>query len=82
MAMKRVRLEYYAYFREKAGKSSEEVETAAEDLAALYTETAQRHGFRLPLANVRVVVGEDFVEMRGPVEHGASIAFVPPVAGG
>jgi molybdopterin synthase sulfur carrier subunit len=80
--MKRVRLEYYAYFRDKAGVECEDVSTGAETLAELYCETAERHGFALPLKSVKAVVGEEFAPMSTPVAEGAVVAFVPPVAGG
>lgn len=80
--MKRVRLDYYAFFRDRAGVASEEVETSAATLGALYCETAERHGFALPASAVRAVVGEEFVPMSSRFEDGAVVAFVPPVAGG
>ena len=80
--MKSVRIDYYAYFREKRGLSSEQVQTEKETLAELYAEIASRHGFRLPSSATKVVVNDEFRDMGDAVEEGATVAFLPPVAGG
>jgi molybdopterin converting factor small subunit len=78
----RVRVDYYAYFRDKRGLSTEDVETQATTLAELYCELAERHGFKLPLSSVRVVVGSEFVHMGAKLSAEDAISFIPPVAGG
>ncbi len=80
--MKRVRVDYYAYFREKRGLSTEQVTTHASTLGDLYCELDEMHGFRLPASVVKAIVGDEFVPMGSKVEDGATIVFVPPVAGG
>lgn len=80
--VKRVRVDYYAYFREKRGLSTEEVSTHAKTLGDLYSELAARHGLSLPASVVKVIVGDEFASMGSMVEDGATIVFVPPVAGG
>jgi molybdopterin converting factor small subunit len=78
----KVRVDYYAYFRDKRGLSSEEVETEATTLAEFYCELAERHGFKLPLSSVRVVVGSEFVHMGAKLTPENAVSFIPPVAGG
>jgi molybdopterin converting factor small subunit len=45
--MTTVRVQYYAVLREQAGRSDEEVATAAATPAALYEELRTRHGLTL-----------------------------------
>jgi molybdopterin converting factor small subunit len=78
----RVRVDYYAYFRDKRGLASETVETEARTLGDLYCELAEAHGFRLPISSVRAVVGDEFAPMEGALSEGDVVAYVPPVAGG
>ncbi len=80
--MKRVRVDYYAYFRERRGLSTEDVSTNAATLADLYFDLAERHGFRLPASVVKAIVGDEFAPMGSLIEDGTTVVFVPPVAGG
>ncbi len=80
--MKRVRVDYYAYFREKRGLSTEQVSTHAATLGDLYCELSEKHGLNLPASVVKVIVGDEFVPMGSMVKDGATVVFVPPVAGG
>lgn len=80
--MRIVRVDYYAYFRERRGLSTEEVETSATNLGDLYCELAERHGFNMPISAVKAIVGDEFVAMGSEIEDGATVVFVPPVAGG
>jgi molybdopterin synthase sulfur carrier subunit len=80
--VKRVRVDYYAFFREKRGVATEEVTTRAESLGELYCELSEAHGLGLPVSVVRVIVGDEFVSMGSTVEDGSRVVFVPPVAGG
>jgi molybdopterin converting factor subunit 1 len=80
--MPRLRLQYFALLREEAGRQSETVETAAPTPAALYTELAARHGFRLPAAQLRVAVNAAFSDWDRPLQDGDEVVFIPPVAGG
>ena len=80
--MKNVRVEYFAYFREKSGVPVEDVETGAATLGDLYDELSGRHGFALPQSVVRPVVDDEFRAMSDAFNEGDRVAFVPPVAGG
>jgi molybdopterin converting factor subunit 1 len=80
--MPRVRLRYYALFREQAGRQDETVETSARTVSALYQELAARHGFRLPQAQLKVAVNAAFADWSSPLAEGDEIVFIPPVAGG
>ncbi|HEX9707261.1 MAG TPA: MoaD/ThiS family protein [Steroidobacteraceae bacterium] len=80
--MPRIRLHYYALFREQAGRQEEIVDTAALTPAELYAELAGRHGFRLPPSQLKVAVNSAFSEWSRPLRDNDEIVFIPPVAGG
>jgi molybdopterin-guanine dinucleotide biosynthesis protein A len=79
---KRLRLQYYALFREQAGKSEEEIETTAVDSAQLYDELRIRHGFKLAREQLKVAVNAEFCGWNTQLKSGDSVVFIPPVAGG
>jgi molybdopterin-guanine dinucleotide biosynthesis protein A len=79
---KRLRVQYYALFREHAGKSEEEIDTAAVDSAELYDELRTRHGFKLAPEQLKVAINAEFCTWKTLLKHGDSIVFIPPVAGG
>ena len=43
--MSRIRVEYYALLRERAGVNEETIETSAQTPAQLYAQLVERHGF-------------------------------------
>ncbi len=79
--MVRVRVEYFALLRERAGRSSEEIETPATTARALFSELETRYAFpRLP--GLKVAINDEFRDWDSPVADGDTIVFIPPVAGG
>lgn len=80
--MKRVRLRYFAAFREAAGIEAEEVETAAVDLRQLFTEAVTRHRRLAPEAAALVAVNDAMAAWDAGFEDGDEVLFFPPVAGG
>lgn len=80
--MKTVTIQYFALLRELAGRSEEQVQTAAATPRALYAELAARHGFRLAPEVVKVAVNDDFADWQAPLAENDRIVFIPPVAGG
>jgi len=79
--MARVRVEYFAVLRERAGCREEELDTQAASARALFAELDARHGFpRLP--SLQVAINEEFRDWDSPVSDGDTIVFIPPVAGG
>jgi molybdopterin-guanine dinucleotide biosynthesis protein A len=77
-----LQLQFFALFREQAGKRTETLTTAASTPAALYAELQQRYGFKLNSAQVKVAVNNEFCDWQQPLKSGDSVAFIPPVAGG
>lgn len=79
---KTLRIQYFALFREQAGRSEETVESTADTPATLYRELQARHPFRLQPEQLRVAVNTEFCDWQVPLRHGDTVVFIPPVAGG
>lgn len=80
--MKKVTIVYFAVLREQRGLSREELHTDAATFGDLYDELSTRFGLTLPRSLVRASANDAFCEMADPVEEGAVVVFIPPVAGG
>jgi sulfur-carrier protein len=76
-----VHVRYFASLRDRAGREAEMLE-AGEGLAALYDLLAERYGFALPRAQIRVAVNGDFVDWDRALAANDEIVFIPPVSGG
>lgn len=74
----KIKVRYFAVFREARGKSVEEVETSASSPETLYREL----GLPLEERLVRAAVNGEFVEMSSTLTEGDEVVFIPPVAGG
>lgn len=79
---KKILVNYFAFFREQRGLSSEHCSTEAATLHELYEELKRKHGFALSHAGLKVAKNNEFASWDTPVESGDEIAFIPPVAGG
>jgi len=75
-------VQYYAILREQAGKSSEEVDTAAATAEELYAELAARHRFTLARSVMKVAINGEFAGWGTALGPGDHVVFIPPVAGG
>lgn len=73
---------YFALLSQQAGCSRELLETPPLSAAALYEAAARRHGFTLPLRQVRAAVNDRFVDWSHEVKEGDVLAFLPPMSGG
>lgn len=80
--MKTIHVRYFAVLRERRGVAAETLQTDAATWGDLYAELDSVHRFALDPRVVRVAVGEAFVEADDPTVDGATVVFVPPVAGG
>ena len=77
----RVRVDYFAMLRERAGREHETLETRAATPQDLYRELAPRRG--LPArTGLRVAVNDEFRTWDCRLADGDRIVFIPPVAGG
>jgi molybdopterin converting factor subunit 1 len=80
--MRPIEVRYFAVLRERAGRGSERVESAATTAGELYDELAARHAFGLPRSMLRVAVNDEFADWSRPLAAGDRVVFIPPVAGG
>lgn len=78
----KIKVNYYAMFREAAGCSGEEVEADSTDAVALFEALKSKYDFPLCRSHVRLAVNDAFVDWETPLNEGDSIVFIPPVAGG
>jgi molybdopterin converting factor subunit 1 len=81
-ARKSLHIEYYALFREQAGRKHETIETSATTPAELYAELKARHGFALSAEQIKVALNDEFSSWSSSLTDGDRIVFIPPVAGG
>ncbi|HEY6644220.1 NTP transferase domain-containing protein [Povalibacter sp.] len=77
-----IRVQYFALFREQAGRSDESLETAAATPAQLYAELRQRYPFHLAPEQLKVAIDSEFADWQTPLRGGETVVFIPPVAGG
>jgi len=80
--MKSIKVKYFASLRELSGRESEEIEVGCETYAELYTHLAAKYQFSLPSKMVLVAVNDEFAKLEAPIQSGATVVFIPPVAGG
>ena len=78
----KIKVNYYALFREQAGCSGEVVEIETGDAAELFESLKAQHGFSMNRKHVRLAVNDAFVNWDAPLSDGDQIVFIPPVAGG
>jgi sulfur-carrier protein len=83
-----VKLLYFAWVRQKIGRSEEIVDPpsnvrTANDLVAWLIQRGQGYADALAdLKRVRVAINQEHANFAAPVEAGDEIAFFPPVTGG
>lgn len=80
--MTRLTVLYFASLRDASGVASEQVQTQAPSLQALYEELQARHGFNFPVRQLRVAVDDAFARWQDPPRDDSEVAFIPPVSGG
>lgn len=77
----RVRVDYFAMLRERAGLEHETLETRAATPQELYRELAPLRD--LPAqTGLRVAVNDEFRAWDWRLADGDRVVFIPPVAGG
>ncbi len=81
MAQRKLRIEYFAILRERAGVDGEELNTEAATPAELFAELSERYPFPQP-DQLKVAVNDEFSDWQAPLADGDSVVFIPPVAGG
>ena len=77
-----VKAQYFAAFRDRVGRASEELQTSAKTAGDLYAEIAAMHGFADTAATCKVAINDEFATWDTPLHDGDTVLFFPPVAGG
>ncbi len=77
-----LRVNYFAWLRERAGCDGEAIDTSAATPAQLWTELDARHDFSTERRHLRVAVNDAFVGWDTPLSEGDRVVFIPPVSGG
>jgi len=74
--------QYFAAFREQAGRERETVATRSSTAGELFAEVAGRHGFRDAAARCKVAINGEMAPWDARLNSGDVVLFFPPVAGG
>jgi len=82
----KIKILYFAWMRERIGKSSEKIETEASTIDELVKELRskdQRYYFAFSdLSSVRVALDQTLVSFDTSLTDVSEIAFFPPMTGG
>lgn len=78
----KIRLRYFAQLREQSGLEFEDRDTPCLRVDELWEEVAQAHGFTLAPRQLMAAQNDEFCAWDAPLEPGATVVFMPPVAGG
>jgi molybdopterin-guanine dinucleotide biosynthesis protein A len=79
---RQLRVQYFALFREQAGRKEELIESRAATPRELYVELKGRYPFQLAEHQLKVAVNTDFAAWDRALADGDTVVFIPPVAGG
>lgn len=80
--MKRIKVCYFAMFREHAGVAQEELTLEAATARDVFDATRHRHGTNEPASHCKVAINDEMRSWDSPVEDGDTVLLFPPVAGG
>ena len=78
----KVKVKYFALFREQAGVESEPVDWRGGTAAELFQLMTGSHAALMPQAAALVAVNDEMSGWETPLSEGDEILFFPPVAGG
>ncbi|WP_026695936.1 molybdopterin converting factor subunit 1 [Peribacillus kribbensis] len=76
-----IKVLFFAFLKEAAGRESMEVEMSGETLADLKKKLSQEYRIE-NLETVMAAVNEEFAPDDTVLEEGDTVAFIPPVSGG
>lgn len=78
----KLKVRYFALFREQTGLQTEAVEWQGGTAAELFQEMASRHRLLMPEAAALVAVNDEMVDWETHLSEDDEVLFFPPVAGG
>jgi len=78
----KIKVNYFAAFREAAGTGSEVLETSAVTPAELFSECAARHSGLQNYSSSLVAINDEMSAWEATLSEHDEVLFFPPVAGG
>lgn len=78
----KIRVRYFAAYREATGMESETLDTQAESPAELFSECARRHQPLRNYSTALVAINDEMSQWDSPLSENDEVLFFPPVAGG
>lgn len=80
--MKKIKINYYAFFKDAVGKSDETIDFSGESAAELYEKLTLDYEIDLRVSRVKVAINDEFRPLDTKLNDGDKVVFIPPVAGG
>ncbi len=77
-----IKVQYYAIFREQAGKSEELLKTLSGTAEELYYELQNKYNFSLAIELVKVAINNEYAPLDQELKEKDEILFIAPLAGG
>ncbi len=81
-AQMKIKVTYFAVFREKAGLQSEEIDFHGISCSDLFNQLSIVHAFLEKQSGCKVAVNDNLVDWDFKLSDGDDILLFPPVAGG
>jgi molybdopterin converting factor small subunit len=78
----KIRVRYFAAFREAAGIGSEDIDSKALSPAELFVECSRRHTGLQKYSSSLVAINDEMASWDTPLNENDEVLFFPPVAGG
>lgn len=78
----KLRVRYFAAFREATGTEGEEIESSAATPAGLFEECRRRHHGLQAYSASLVAINDEMAAWESALADGDTVLFFPPVAGG
>ena len=75
-------LQYFSLLGDLTKKSSETLESQAQNPLELYNEIEELYSFSQAKDHFRVAINDEFSDWDTALNNGDRIVFIPPVAGG
>ena len=78
----KIKVRYFALFREQTGCASESIDCSVSTAAELFQLMAEKHSGLKTEAAALVAINDEMAGWETPLADGDEVLFFPPVAGG